>query len=78
MQTEEKILLVVSAIALACAIIFRVPPTVTPMAIAKEATVSQDPEKTDPKGGPAYLTYNQPYMWGPPVNSFLPAINMAR
>lgn len=76
MRNEEKILLALCAVALVALVIWRNPKVVTGETIATISGDIPDEASTEAApGGPAYLTYNQPYIWGPPVNNFLPAIN---
>jgi hypothetical protein len=75
MSTEEKILLVLGGLAIAAVLLFQVKPKTIIEEIAPNE--SQPVEEPKDNGGPAYLTYNQPYIWGPPVNNFLPPINIA-
>lgn len=79
MTKDEKIILVVVALLIMAVIIWRKPIVAAitgddePMPQVDEIGVSQTPNKRDMKNVRAYLSYNLPYAFSPPVGNFLPS-----
>lgn len=78
MQTDEKILLVVAAVALVAVIIFQrkpdAPPVDRPVSTPADLGMSFTPATADVVNGPAYLVANAPYQFMPPIDNWLPTI----
>ncbi len=73
MEKQEKILLGLLAVALVALVIFRVRPDLAPDVTPNMASTT--PARAGAVSqGPEYLTYNQPYAFGPPVYNALPQI----
>jgi len=80
MTKDEKILIAVSALIVVVVIIWRKPIVAvvtgdyTEVNPADSIGVSQTTQNSSLTRGPAYLMYNQPYAFSPPVGNFLPSI----
>lgn len=74
MNRDEKVIMVLVAVALAAVIIWRgKPDNAMPDAVA-ETGLSLTPETADMTSGPSYLQSNRAYAFLPPVNMFLPTV----
>lgn len=83
MTREEKILLGLAIVALAAIVIFqRSPRAIDPGGGGEAASAdpvivvgdSFTPANSSVTKGPAYLMYNAPFMFAPPISNFLPSI----
>ena len=81
MDKQEKNLLGLAIAALAAVVIFQRRPAVAEVSPPQADTVpviqvgdSFTPANSSMVKGPAYLTYNAPFMFAPPISNFLPSI----
>lgn len=80
MTKDEKITLAVVGLLIMAVIIWRKPIVAVitgedePEPQVDEIGVSQTPDKRDMRNVRAYLSYNLPYAFAPPVGNFLPSI----
>lgn len=78
MKFDEKILWAVGALVLVALVIFHRPPKPgeAPESASPVADVGESftPYNTNMTKGPAYLTYNQPWAFHPPIGNILPTM----
>lgn len=76
MGRDEKLMLVLGAVALAAVIIWRSKPDNTPVPTDSVAQtgMSLTPDTANMTEGPAYLMSNRPYAFLPPINMYLPTV----
>lgn len=68
MDRNEKLFIALAVIALAAVVLFKIKQPVNPA----EKPIDGSPDSIPAPQGPEYLTYNQPYGFGPPLQNVLP------